>query len=122
MVVIGLKNLCTPAYVYLVISIISIVVVGIQNMYNYNNTIYCVGNYTCDTYSVINIFIIKMVYVLFWTWILNIICYYISSSVSWLLILVPYLLMFIGISFSFLNQVQFAKYLPNWNLSYLFGA
>ena len=53
MATIGLRNLCTPAYIYLVISVIAIVVGIIQNMGNAST--YCMGNYSCE---VSNLFLI----------------------------------------------------------------
>ena len=44
-----LKKLCTPAYVYLVISIIFIIVSSLQNYGNVNT--YCLGDYECDVSS-----------------------------------------------------------------------
>ena len=89
----GLRKLCTPAYVYLVISFIFIIIAAIQNYGNVN--VYCLGSYSCDVSSTFLIFIIKLLYVLFWTWILNLICRAGYSSVSWFLLLLPILLFFI---------------------------
>lgn len=89
----GLRKLCTPAYVYLVISVIFIIIAAIQNYGNIN--VYCLGSYSCDVSSTLLIFIIKLLYVLFWTWILNLICRAGYSGVSWFLLLLPILLVFI---------------------------
>jgi hypothetical protein len=89
----GLRKLCTPAYVYLVISFIFIIIAAIQNYGNVN--VYCLGSYSCDVSSTFLIFIIKLLYVLFWTWILNLICRSGYSGVSWFLLLLPILLVFI---------------------------
>jgi hypothetical protein len=89
----GIKNLCTPALVYLIISVISIVIMAIQN---YGNTdLYCLGMYSCNVTSITIIFVLKLVYVLFWTWVLNIICRGGYSGVSWFLVLFPYILFFL---------------------------
>ena len=42
----GLRKLCTPSYVYLVISSIALVVMIYQNMGNVDK--YCLGSYTCN--------------------------------------------------------------------------
>lgn len=92
MTLVGLKNLCTPAHVYLVISVITIIIMG---FYNYKNTdIYCLGDYSCKV-STLLVFIIKIIYVLFWTWILNIICSAGATNVAWFLVLLPYVLFFL---------------------------
>ena len=89
----GLRKLCTPAYIYLVISIVSIVIIMLQNTNNSNT--YCMGNYSCQTPNIFIIFIIKFIYVLFWTWILNLICKAGLPGISWFLLLFPFILMFI---------------------------
>jgi hypothetical protein len=87
-------GLCTPAYVYLVISVIAMVVILFQNMGSATN-LYCLGMYQCDVADVTMIFIIKIVYVIFWTWVLNLICQQGYTPVSWLLVLLPFILFFV---------------------------
>jgi hypothetical protein len=91
----GLKNVCTPAGVYFILSFITLVAMIIQNLGNPSS--YCIGRYSCNVTSIQMLFIMKFVYILFWTWILNIICRQGFETVSWLLVLLPYLLMFIFI-------------------------
>jgi len=93
MAITGLRNLCTPAYLYLVISMFAIVVVIFQNMGN--SSTYCMGNYSCHVSNLFLIFIIKIAYVFFWTWILNLICQAGAPYLSWALLLLPFILMFI---------------------------
>jgi hypothetical protein len=89
----GKQYLCTPAYVYLVISVIALVVMIFQNMGS--KQVYCLGLYECDTQNVTMIFAIKILYVLFWTWILNLICNQGYTTVSWILVLLPFILFFV---------------------------
>jgi len=89
----GLRKLCTPAYIYLVISVIFIIIAAIQNYGNIN--VYCLGSYSCNVSSTFLIFVIKLLYVLFWTWILNLICKAGHSNVSWFLLLLPVIIFFI---------------------------
>ena len=72
MSIVGLRNLCTPAVIYLAISMLLLVVMYIQNRNNVD--VYCLGAYECDVTNVTAIFLVKFVYILFWTWILNLIC------------------------------------------------
>ena len=67
-----MPNLCKPSYVYLLLSTFTIVILYLQNLDN--TTIYCVGSHECDVPNTTFIFLINIVYVLFWTWILNLIC------------------------------------------------
>lgn len=91
------RNWCTPAYFYFIISIFAIIIMTIQNFGNTN--VYCLGDYSCGVTSTFLIFIIKMLYVLFWTWVLNLLCKNGYESISWFLVLLPYVVMFILIAY-----------------------
>ena len=91
------RNWCTPAYFYFIISIFAIIIMTIQNFGNTN--VYCLGDYTCGVTSTFLIFIIKILYVLFWTWVLNLLCKNGYESISWFLVLLPYVVMFILIAY-----------------------
>ena len=93
---VGLRNLCTPAYVYLVISSIALVVMFMQNIGN--TKIYCLGSYTCDVSNTSMIFVIKLIYILFWTWLLNVICRGGATAFAWLLVLLPFIMLFLVIA------------------------
>lgn len=93
MAVKGLSNLCPPAKLYLGISVIALVIMAIQNLGSLNT--YCLGNYSCQVSSTLLIFVVKIVYVLFWTWILNLICNAGLPMLSWFLVLIPFVIMFI---------------------------
>lgn len=102
MTVAGLRNLCTPSYVYLVISMILLIVMYIQNLNNVN--VFCLGAYECDVTSVTAIFVINIVYILFWTWILNLMCRAGASSIAWLILLLPVILFFVLVAMMFVHQ------------------
>lgn len=91
-----IKELCTPAAVYFIISFISLFVIAIQN--RKNDKKYCVGDYECDVSSTFIVFVIKIVYVLFWTWVLHLICRAGYTKLSWFIVLLPFILMFVLIS------------------------
>jgi len=90
---IGLKNLCPPAKLYLVISMLTLFIISFFNFGNEN--LYCVGYYSCPVTSIYLVFIVQIIYILFWTWILNLICKDGYPVISWLLVLVPVLLFFL---------------------------
>ena len=96
MAIVGLRKLCTPSMVYLIISLVALIVLIIQNyIFNSNMNVFCLGSYSCEVSSVILIFIVKILYILFWTWILNLICNAGAPGIAWFLVLLPFLLMFI---------------------------
>jgi hypothetical protein len=96
MAIVGLRNLCSPAYVYLVISSIALIIMIMQNFGNINK--YCVGSYSCHVSSTAIVFIIKALYILFWTWILNLICKSGSPNIAWFLVLLPFIMFFVFIA------------------------
>ena len=102
MAIAGLRNLCTPSYVYFIISAIALVVMLYQNVGNVNR--YCVGSHSCNVSSTAIIFIIKAIYILFWTWILNLICRAGAPGIAWFLVLLPFILMFVLISLLFVSS------------------
>lgn len=97
-----LDKLCTPSYVYFVISVISIAFLAFQNVGN--SSTYCVGDFSCDVPSTIAVFVVKVLYVVFWTWILNLICKAGYKSISWFLVIFPFVLFFVLIGLLMLNQ------------------
>jgi hypothetical protein len=101
MSIVGLRNLCTPAVIYLAISMMLLVVMYIQNRNNIN--VYCLGAYECDVTNVTAIFIVKFIYILFWTWILNLICNSGWTSIAWLLLLLPVIMFFLLVALLFLG-------------------
>jgi hypothetical protein len=87
------SQLCSPALVYLACSMLAMVLLALQNWGNRNS--YHMGSYSCRVPSTIIIFVLKFVSVLFWTWILNLICKDGHPGISWLLVLAPWVLMFL---------------------------
>ena len=65
-------NLCTPALVYVIISIINIVMT-----IRYKGLMYGLGT---------------LVFVLLWTWFLNYLCSKGHSGISWFLVALPFIL------------------------------
>jgi hypothetical protein len=97
----SLKELCSPAALYFIVSIFSLLMILFQNLGNSNS--YHMGNFSCRVPSTTLIFIIKLIYILFWTWILNLICKDGHTAISWLLVLFPFILFFILIGIIMIN-------------------
>ena len=87
-----LKDLCTPALVYLVVSVVGLIVSAYQNMGNQNR--YVLGTVSKPVTNTLLVFMIKIVYVLFWTWVLNLICGDGHTGIAWFLVLIPFILLF----------------------------
>jgi len=97
-----LKELCTPAMIYFFISIIALIMVLFHNLGNSNS--YNVGSFSCRVPNTALVFIVKLIYVLFWTYVLNLICKDGHTSLSWLLVLLPWILLFVMIGILMLNM------------------
>lgn len=91
----NINEICTPARVYFVLSMLGIVMSVIQNFGN--NGIYAMGPYSCSVPSKVLVFGFQIVYILFWTWILNLICKDGQSGIAWFLVLLPIVLFFVMI-------------------------
>jgi hypothetical protein len=96
------KELCSPAALYFIISIISLVIVLFQNLGNSNS--YTVGSFSCRVPNTMMVFIIKLIYILFWTWVLNLICKDGHTGISWLLVLLPWIFLFILVGMLMINM------------------
>ncbi len=88
-----LKELCTPAFIYFVISIFGLILVIIQNLGNTN--VFNLGMLNARVPNTTVIFIVKFIYILFWTWILNLICKDGHKEIAWFILLIPFILMFL---------------------------
>ena len=97
-----LKELCTPAMIYFVISVITLAMVLVQNLGNQNS--YNVGSFSCRVPNTALVFIIKLIYILFWTWILNLICKDGHTTISWLLVLLPWIMLFVMMGILMINM------------------
>ena len=98
----SLKELCTPAFIYFIFSMIALILVLFQNLGNVNN--YNVGCFSCRVPNTAAIFIVKLIYILFWTYILNLICKDGHKTLSWLLVLLPWILLFVIMGILMLNM------------------
>ena len=86
-----LMNMCTPATIYFVISLVGLILVGLNNLDN--NDKLCVGDYNCYVGNNTTIFILNAIYILFWTFILDLMCKAGYSSLSWFVLLLPFIIL-----------------------------
>lgn len=88
-----LKDLCTPSLLYFVISMLGLIAMVVQNFGNTN--MFRLGSFNASVPNTTVIFIVKFIYILFWTWILNLMCKDGHKDVAWFLLLIPFILMFV---------------------------
>jgi len=87
-----INRLCSPALFYLVLSLLGLILIIIQNINSYQS-IYHLGNLSFKVPSILFIFILKIIYILFWTWILNFLCKNNYTWFAWFLVFFPFILL-----------------------------
>jgi hypothetical protein len=92
MKIVGLYPLCSPGIVYLVISLFALFYMALMNIDSVK--VYNMLGVEIETTFLYTIFIIKFLYIIFWTWVLNIICRAGYSYVSWFLVIFPFIVMY----------------------------
>ena len=73
-----LSKLCTPAVIYLVLSVIAILMAIMKRM------------------SMMTV-VVKTMFVLLWTWFLNFLCSKGYSGISWFLVLLPFIFIVLAV-------------------------
>lgn len=98
------NKLCSPAQFHVILSVISILLIFIQNTRNTRK--YCVGMYECNlAYSNAIVFMMKVIYMIVWAIILDSLCKNGYKSLAWWIVLLPFISMFILIGiFMFTNM------------------
>lgn len=102
------NNLCKPAKIYFIISVISFLAMLMQNCTE--PFVYKIG--TIESFSPCNniwFFLTKAFYILVWTYGLNYFCDKNLSGVSWALVLLPFLGMFLGIGATMFSLMKISE-------------
>jgi len=101
------KHLCKPAMVYLAVSVVALIAIAYQNI-GLNN-MYCMGDFSCYVPSTAAVIFSEGIYILFWTWILNLMCRTGYASISWFLVVFPLVLFFVLIGLMMLASMNFTQ-------------
>ncbi len=90
------KSMCTPAQLYFGLSALSILALFIQNCLDPYNL--CIGSFSAPS-PVHNTvyFLVKVMYILLWTWIINKSCKQGWTKLAWLIVLFPFIAMFLAL-------------------------
>jgi hypothetical protein len=86
------QSLCTPALIFFILSVLSLFVMLFDNLENTHS--YCFGNVSCNVANTSTIFIVEILFLVFWTWVLNFICSRGYVNFAWFILLFPYILLF----------------------------
>ena len=101
------RHLCKPAMVYLAISVVALIAIAYQNM-GLNN-MYCMGDFSCYVPSTAAVIFSEALYILFWTWILHLMCRTGYASISWFLVVFPLVLFFVLIGLMMLASLNMTR-------------
>jgi hypothetical protein len=101
------RHLCKPAMVYLAISVVALVAIAYQNMGLSN--MYCMGDFSCYVPSTSAVIFSEGLYILFWTWILNLMCRTGYASISWFMVVFPLVLFFVLIGLMMLASMRMSR-------------
>ena len=77
-----MQGLCAPALLYLIFAIISVVIMLFHK------------------FEILSI-IVKVLFITIWTWFLNFLCSKGHTTISWILVLLPFILMVLMILFAY---------------------
>tara|TARA_Y100000992_G_C21244127_1_gene482317 strand:- start:245 stop:580 length:336 start_codon:yes stop_codon:yes gene_type:complete len=91
------SKLCTPAKLYFVVSLLLLFMLMLTNMNNGNSL--CIAGYSCSVTDKVLVFVLNLIYIVFYTYILNLICKDNWSSLAWFLVLLPFLLILLLLMF-----------------------
>ena len=87
------RKMCTPAIIYLLLSVFAFLVLVFTNMGN--QTTLCVGDYECPVDNLFFIYFIKVLYIVFFTIILDSLCQNGWGAFSWFLVFLPIIFFFV---------------------------
>ena len=97
-----IKSLCTPAMVYFLVSVITLFYMILNNLGNTRT--FCMGEYDCPVDNINVIYLIKIVYLLFVTIVLDSLCKNGYAGISWFLVFFPVLFFFAVLGLYMINQ------------------
>ena len=89
----GFKDLCTPAAVYLALSLIALVIMIVQNIGKEKE--FRLGDFECDVECTSVVFILKCLWIGFWSFVLDSICKAGHTKIAWFIFLLPFIVAFL---------------------------
>ena len=96
-------RLCDPAKFYFIIATISYILILLQNLGERGR--FALGSYSCRHSNPILLLVVQALYILFWTWLLNLICK-LNKNISWVIVLFPFLLFFVALGIVLFQGIQ----------------
>ena len=92
-----LSNVCTPAKLYFIISLILLAVSLYYDLTRNEKDKICLGKLSCKVESKPVFYVLNILFILLWAFVLQMLCHFGWSKLSWFLFLFPYIIL--GIAF-----------------------
>jgi hypothetical protein len=86
-----LSNLCTPAKLYFIISLILLAVSLYYDITRNEKDKICLGKINCKIENKPVFYVLNILFILLWSFVLNLLCNFGWSKLSWFLFLFPYI-------------------------------
>ena len=83
------KKMCTPAFVYFVISVVVLLTIVIGNLKGDSETLCLSPYHKCTVVSKTMVFSMHAIHTLFWTFILDLLCKTGYKKLSWFIVILP---------------------------------
>lgn len=84
----SIRKLCTPAFIYLALSVFGLLALIFENMGSDEKQL-CIGTHRCDISNKGGMLVLNVLYILFWTFILDLLCKNGYTNISWFILLLP---------------------------------
>jgi len=88
-----ISNFCTPAKLYFILSLILLVISLYYDITRNDKDKICLGKLSCKLENKPVFYILNVLFILLWAFVLNLLCRFGWSKLSWFLFLFPYIIL-----------------------------
>ena len=88
-----INNFCTPAKLYFIISLILLVISLYYDLTRNDKDKICLGKLSCKLENKPVFYLLNVLFILLWAFVLNLLCRFGWSRLSWFLFLFPYIIL-----------------------------
>jgi hypothetical protein len=107
----AVMNLCAPSKIYFFVAIILLFLSFVSDARNKDNDKVCLGKLKCKNKPMY--YLLNVLFILFWTWVLNKLCNMGWVKLSWFLLIFPFLMLvilFFMVSFLVIRMAKSMNY------------
>ena len=111
----AVMNLCSPSKIYFFVAIILLFLSFVSDARNKDKDKVCLGKLKCKNKPMY--YLLNVLFILFWTWVLNKLCTMGWVKLSWFLLIFPFLMLVILFFMVSFLVIRMAKSMNNANAS-----